>query len=352
MAQGLQVPFEHELVIVRPGPRSGYRFIIAIHSSRAAQPPGRAAGGCRLARYVDPLDGLYDALRLSQGMSRKAAIAGTRTGGAKCVIAAPADESLWPLTGERRKDVLRDLAELVDELDGRYLTGPDVGTTAADMQWVYRLTPYAAGFAGGGTTDGTAVGVHACISTAAEHVFGRRDLAGLRVTIVGLGGVGERLARHLVHAGAELTVTDIDLERQALATEIGAQWIDADGAQRHDCDILAPCALGATLTAEEVRGMTCRLVVGAANNQLASDDVADVLTEQGITWVPDFVANAGGLLYAVSIARDHLSEPDSLAVVRRLGDTAGEVLRRAERERTSTLQSAIRIADQRLDLAD
>jgi leucine dehydrogenase len=349
MAQRLQVPFEHELVIARPGPRSGYRFIIAIHSSRDTEPAGRAAGGCRLARYDDPLDGLYDALRLSQGMSRKAAIAGTRTGGAKCVIAAPATESLWPLEGERREDVLRDLAEVVNDLDGRYLTGPDVGTTAADMQWVHGLTPYAGGFAGGGTTDGTAVGVHACISAAAEHVFGTAELRGRRVVIVGLGGVGELLARRLAQAGAQLIVTDIDPEQQAVAAEIGAQWVDPEAAQCHDCEILAPCALGATLTADEVRGMTCRLVVGAANNQLASDDVADVLTEQGISWVPDFVANAGGLLYAISIGRDRLSGPDSLALVARLGDTAREVLRRAERERSSTLQAAIGIADERLN---
>jgi leucine dehydrogenase len=186
---------------------------------------------------------------------------------------------------------------------------------------------------------------------AAEHVFGSAELAGRRVLIVGLGGVGEALARRLAQAGAQLTVTDIDPGRKALATQIGARWVDPVAAQRHECDILAPCALGATLTADEVRVMACRLVVGAANNQLASDDVADILTEQGITWVPDFVANAGGLLYAVSIGRDQLSESDSLERVRRLGDTALAVLRRAELERTSTLAAAIRIADERLETA-
>jgi leucine dehydrogenase len=284
-------------------------------------------------------------------MSRKAAIAETRTGGAKCVIAAPATESSWPLEGRRRENVLRDLAEVVDDLGGRYLTGPDVGTTAADMAWVHSLTPHAGGFAGGGTTNATAVGVHACVTAGVQQIFGRAELAGLRVVIVGLGGVGALLARRLAQAGAQLIVTDIEPTRKAVAAEIGAQWIDPDAAQGHDCDILVPCALGATLTAEEVGMMTCRLVVGAANNQLANDDVADVLTERGITWVPDFVANAGGLLYAVSIGRDELSEPDSLARVERLGDTARLVLSRAERERTSTLDAANRIADERLSHA-
>src|SRR4051794_23876008 len=203
----LQVPFDHELVVARHGPRTGYRFVVAIHSTRETEPPGRAGGGCRLARYADPLDGLYDALRLSEGMSRKAAISGTRTGGAKCVIAVPADEAPWPLEGARREVVLRDLADVVEGLGGRYVTGPDVGTAPADMEFVHTLTPYAAGFEEGGTALGTAVGVHACLRAAAG------ELAGLRVTIVGLGGVGEPLARRLARDGAVLAVTDIDPAR-------------------------------------------------------------------------------------------------------------------------------------------
>ncbi|HEY3726786.1 MAG TPA: Glu/Leu/Phe/Val dehydrogenase dimerization domain-containing protein [Solirubrobacteraceae bacterium] len=351
VVQRLQVPFDHELVVARPGPRCGYRFIIAIHSSLDTDPPGRAAGGCRLARYEDPLAGLHDALRLSQAMSRKAAIAGTRTGGGKCVIAAPAEESPWPLVGDRREAVLRDLAEVVGGLDGRYMTGPDVGTTAADMEWVHTLTPYAGGFAGGGTADGTAVGVYACLTAAARHVFGSSDLRGRRITIVGLGGVGEPLARLLAESGAQLRVTDIDPSRQGLAAELGALWVAPEAAQRSDCEILVPCALGGTLTADEVGAMTCRLVVGAANNQLASDEVAELMHRRGIAWVPDFVANAGGLLYAVSVRRDQLSVRDGLALVRRLGDTADEVLRRAELEQTTTLAAAIQIADERLQTA-
>jgi leucine dehydrogenase len=191
--------------------------------------------------------------------------------------------------------------------------------------------------------------VCACLSAAARHVFGSSDPAGRRITIVGLGGVGELVARMLARAGARLSVTDIDPSRQDLAVELGAQWIAPEAAQRNDCEILVPCALGGTLTADEVAAMTCRLVVGAANNQLASDDVADLMRRRGITWVPDFVANAGGLLYAVSVGRDQLSTIDGLALVRRLGDTADEVLRRAELEQATTLAAAIRIADERLE---
>jgi leucine dehydrogenase len=344
----LQVPFDHELVVARYGTRTGYRFVVAIHSTRGSEPAGRGGGGCRLARYADPLDGLHDALRLSEGMSRKSAISGTRTGGAKCVIAVPQDEAPWPLEGERRIAVLHDLADIVNDLDGRFLTGPDVGTTPADMEYLHTLTPYAAGFREGGTAEGTAIGVHACMRAGARHVLGAQDLGGVRVTIVGLGGVGELLARRLAHDGARLAVTDIDPSRKAVAEELGAEWIPVDGAQRRECEIVAPCALGATLTAQEVERMACKLVVGAANNQLADDSVAAALQQRGIAWVPDFVANAGGLLYAVTVGRDERPREEAIARVEALGETAKQILERAENQRTTTLDAAIRMADERL----
>jgi leucine dehydrogenase len=344
----LQVPFDHELVIARFGERSGYRIVVAIHSTRGSEPPGRGGGGCRLARYANPLDGLHDALRLSEGMSRKSAVSGTRTGGAKCVIAVPPEEEPWPLTGERREAVFRDLADIINELDGRFLTGPDVGTTPADMEFLHTLTPYAAGFREGGTAEGTAIGVHACMRAGARHQLGTEDLAGVRVTIVGLGGVGERLARLLAQDGAQLAVTDIDPARQLVAEELGATWISVDGAQRREAEIVAPCALGATLTTDEVNAMTCRLVVGAANNQLADDSVADTLKARGIAWIPDFVANAGGLLYAVTVGRDERSREEAIAAVEALGDTATQILQRAENDGITTLDAAIRVADERL----
>jgi leucine dehydrogenase len=348
---GLQVPFDHELITVRPGPRTGYPFIVAIHSTRDTEPAGRAGGGCRLARYAHPLDGLQDALRLSQGMSRKAAISGTRTGGAKCVIAVPDTEAPWPLEGARREAVLRDLADVVNGLEGRYTVGPDVGTSAADMAWLHTLTPYAAGFAGGGTTDGTAAGVLACLRAAVGHVLRRDSLAGVHVTIVGLGHVGEALARRLAAEGARLIAADVDPTRRAVADELGAAWVDPATAQHTECDVLAPCALGATLTLAEVERMRCRVIAGAANNQLAGDGVADALAARGIAWVPDFVANAGGLLYAVSVGRDGVSMEDALARVHALGDTALEVLRRADAEGTSTLAAANAVADARIAAA-
>jgi leucine dehydrogenase len=344
----VQVPFDHEHVIARFGTRTGYRFVVAIHSTRGSEPPGRGGGGCRLARYADPLDGLHDALRLSEGMSRKSAISGTRTGGAKCVIAVPHDEQPWPLTGERRQAVLQDLADIVNELDGRFLTGPDVGTTPADMAYLHTLTPYAAGFREGGTAEGTAIGVHACMRAGARHTLGGDDLNGVRVTIVGLGGVGELLARKLAQDGARLAVTDIDPTRQAIADELDAEWVPVDGAQRRETDIVAPCALGATLTTDEVEHLRCKLVVGAANNQLADDAVAVTLQQRGIAWVPDFVANAGGLLYAVTVGRDERPRAEAIARVEGLGETAKQILERAESQGITTLEAAVRMADERL----
>jgi leucine dehydrogenase len=143
-------------------------------------------------------------------------------------------------------------------------------------------------------------------------------------------------------------VTDIDTAKRGLAGELGARWVEPEGAQRHECDVLSPCALGATLTSAEVAALRCRLVVGAANNQLAGDGVAAELAARGIVWVPDFLANAGGLLYAVTLSREGLTPAEALARVEGLGETASEVLRRAEAENTTTLEAANRVADERI----
>jgi leucine dehydrogenase len=160
--------------------------------------------------------------------------------------------------------------------------------------------------------------------------------------------VGELLARQLAEEGARLTVTDIDPGKRAVAEELGARWVEPEGAQRHECDIVAPCALGATLTSDEVAALRCRMVVGAANNQLAGDGVAEELAARGIAWVPDFVANAGGLIYAVSQTRDGVSPEAALQRVEGLGETALDVLQRAQDDGTTTLAAAIRIADERI----
>jgi leucine dehydrogenase len=349
MSDELQVPFDHELLLMRRGSRSGFPLAIAIHSTLGSEAPGLAGGGCRLARYEQPLDGLRDVLRLAQAMTRKTSIAGLRIGGGKCVIIAPGDTSPWPLAGSRREDVLRDLADLVTELEGRFIVGPDVGTTAADMQFVSTLTPHVGGNnegEAGGTAFGTALGLHACMRAAAEVVFGTPDLSERRVTVIGLGGVGELLARRLAADGATLVVTDIDEGRASVAKELGAQWISPEGAQRARTDILAPCALGGTLTVKEAGLISCPLIVGAANNQLASDSVAAELLAQGITWVPDFLANAGGILYAVATGRSALTTHAAGELVLGLGQTTTEVLRRASERDITTLQAALDIADE------
>jgi leucine dehydrogenase len=143
-------------------------------------------------------------------------------------------------------------------------------------------------------------------------------------------------------------VTDIDPARRAVADELGAEWIAVEGAQRRECEIVAPCALGATLTAEEATAMACRLIAGAANNQLADDGVAAALAARGIVWVPDFVANAGGLLYAVTVGRDGRSREEAIARVEGLGATVLDILERADADGSTTLDAALRLADRRL----
>ena len=197
--------------------------------------------------------------------------------------------------------MLRDFADTVNALDGRYITAEDVGTTSRDMAILAGFCRHVVGrpTAGGGAGDPgdfTAAGVEAAMRACSANVFGAPDLGARSVTIVGLGSVGASLARRLSRARATLCLSDIDPRKQALARELGARWLEPGEALAAEVDILAPCALGGMLDDEHVDALHCRVVCGAANNQLAHDGVADRLAARGILYAPDFIVNAGGLI--------------------------------------------------------
>lgn len=339
---------EHERVVVRRGERSGLPVIVAVHSTLL----GSAVGGCRMWRYADWRDGLADALRLSEAMSFKCAVAGVDHGGGKSVIALPPGVEL---TDERRIAVMRDLGDIVDELDGCYLVGEDVGTSGADMRIVRERTEWAADPDGptGATRPGTApaeptsVGVYEAIRATVAHVFGTPDLAGLTASILGLGNVGGPLARLLAADGMRLVVTDVDPSKRALAAEVGATWGGPD-TLFEQVDVAVPAALGGVLTETTVPRLRCRAVVGPANNQLAEDGVAAQLEARGIVWAPDFIVNAGGVVWAVATQLDGLAPEEAMAEVRRVGPRVGEVLLRAKETGRSPLAVAHERARARL----
>jgi leucine dehydrogenase len=281
----------HEQVVLVADPATGLRAIIAVHSTAL----GPSLGGVRFWHYASEDSAIRDALRLSEAMSLKASAAGLDQGGGKTVV------MMEP--GERRNQaMLHALGRAIDELGGRYIAAEDVGATPQDMNWIAEQTPWVTGVdeAQGGSGDPspvTAIGVFAGIRAALREADGNPYVASRSVAIQGAGHVGSHLARLLVEAGATVTVSDIDPERPArLAAELGVGTAGGDEILELECDVLAPCALGEVLNAQTVPRLRCRVIAGAANNQLATLEDGDALAARGVVYAPDYVVNAGGII--------------------------------------------------------
>lgn len=334
---------------MRRGRRSGLYTMIAVHSTAR----GPSLGGCRMWGYGDSREALRDVLRLSRAMTFKSAVAGLPLGGGKGVITLPAGAPT--LAPGRRRDALLDFGDSVAQLDGRYVTAEDVGTSDVDMTVIAERTEHVAGLAleRGGSGDPspwTALGVETAIRVAAERVWGSPELAGRSVAVVGLGHVGTELARGLAAGGARLVVADVAPARRALAEELGAAWAEPGEALRADVDIVAPCALGGVLDHDTIPALRCRAIAGAANNQLASEGVAEDLRARGILWVPDFVANAGGIInIAVELEPGGYDPERARERVLAIGDTVRTMLDVADANGTTTLAAAVELARTRLE---
>ncbi len=329
-----------EEIRVCQGPRSGAMMAIAVHRTV----DGRSLGGCRMWHYDHASAALADAKRLAGSMSLKAAAAGLSLGGAKAVIALPGPDRP---EGARRRRLLRDFADLIESLEGRYVSAQDVGIGLEDISYLSRFTDHVAGHPAstGGSGDPspyTARGVEAGIRASVEG-----SLSGRHVVIVGLGHVGGELARRLHAAGARLTLSDTDERKRALAGELGASWVSPREALIVSADVLAPCALGGVLSERTVASLDVSVVAGAANTQLEHDRVADALAARGITWAPDFIINAGGLI-AVACELDGFERERALRAVDAIADTLTEVYANARRDGVSTLDAAKALAAARV----
>lgn len=299
--------------------------------------------------YSDSRAAVRDALRLSRAMTLKAAVANLGLGGGKGVIMAPDDGSL---SSERRHAALLDFGDTVKALEGRYITAEDVGTSSRDMSVIARQTTHVAGLARsrGGSGDPsplTALGVEVAIGASCERAFSDNSLRGRRICVIGLGHVGSRVAKRCARAGADLMVADLDERKRTLAQQLGALWTSPDKALLADVDVLVPCALGGQLDDQTVPRLRCRVVAGAANNQLAHDGIADLLQAQGVLWAPDFVVNAGGL---INIAEE-VGGYEATRAQRRvasIGDTLREIFAQADADRMTPLAAAMKIATRRL----
>jgi len=278
---------DHERLIVSRDPTAGYTGIIAIHSTTL----GPAVGGTRLRTYASFDEAMTDALRLSRGMTYKNAMAGLPFGGGKSVLLGPPPAD--------RAALFRAHGRAVHQLGGTFRTGEDVGTSPDDMAVMADVTPYVAGLERGmgDPSPFTAHGVVRAMQAAAREVWGTDSLEHRTVAIQGLGHVGASLARELSALGARLVVADIDADRaSAVAAAEGATLAAPDAIMTAACDILAPCALGGILDDASIPALRARMVCGAANNQLAESRHDAALAARGVIYVPDYVANAGGVI--------------------------------------------------------
>jgi leucine dehydrogenase len=301
--------------------------------------------------YLDSRAALRDALRLSRAMTYKAAVADLPLGGGKGVIMIPSGGTI---SSAHRHDALLDFGETVQVLGGRYITAEDVGTSSRDMMVIGGVTPHVAGLARarGGSGDPspfTALGVETAIRACCARVFGSSSLRERSLCVLGLGHVGSRVAKRCARAGARLMVTDVDGGKRVLARQLGARWLSAERALTAEVDVLVPCALGGVFDDESVPRLRCKVIAGAANNQLADDRIASLLERRGILWAPDFVVNAGGLInIAEEFAAGGYHAGAARTRVRRIGDTLRDVFELAQAERATPLEAAMELAGRRL----
>ncbi|MCY1341714.1 Leucine dehydrogenase [compost metagenome] len=319
-------------------PVTGLKAIIAIHNTRL----GPALGGCRYLAYPDDESAIRDAIRLAQGMSYKAALAGLDQGGGKAVIIRSAHVN-------DRAALFEAFGRMIESQGGRYITAVDSGTSSADMDCIAQQTRHVTSTtAAGDPSPHTALGVFAGIRATAHARLGSDDLEGLRVAVQGLGHVGYALAEQLHAVGAEVLVSDLDAGRVQLAIEqLGAHPVAADAFLTTPCDILAPCGLGGVLNAQTVGQLRCAAVAGAANNQLASPDIADEMEARGILYAPDYVINSGGLIY-VALKHKGESLPAITAHLSRISQRLTEIYAHAQADKRSPARVADALAERLL----
>lgn len=333
----------HERVLLCSNPAVGLQAVIAIHNTVL----GPGLGGTRMWPYESFDAAIVDALRLSRGMTYKAAAAGINLGGAKAVI-----------VGDPKKDkseaLFRAFGRFVDSLGGDYITAEDVGTDMADMEWIASETPWVTGVppelgGGGDPSPVTALGVLQGIRAAAQTLWGSPELRGRRVAIQGLGSVGGFLAGYLRDEGARTLGCDIDPDAVAAAREIGVEIVAPEAIYDVDCDIFAPCALGAILNDETLPRLRAKAVAGGANNQLAdADRHGGEIERRGILYAPDFVINAGGL---VNVFQEFIGYDQERALRRARGifDNLLRVFAIARREKIPSAVAAERLAEERIE---
>ncbi|VAV83584.1 Branched-chain amino acid dehydrogenase [deaminating] [hydrothermal vent metagenome] len=340
-----QLSFDnHEQVVFCNDKDTGLKAIIGIHNTVL----GPALGGTRMWQYNNEWEALNDALRLSRGMTFKAAITGLNLGGGKAVIIGDSKTQKTP-------ELMKRFGEFVHSLSGKYITAEDVGMETADMDLVREVTPYVTGISeskggAGNPSPITAYGVFMGMKAAAKYKFGTDILEDRKVYVQGIGHVGEALVEHLVNEGANVVIADINEERlQDVSKKYGTSIYRGDDIYSESMDIYAPCALGATVNDDTVYKIKAQVIAGAANNQLANEERHGlILQERGIVYAPDFLINAGGIINVYA----ELEGYDKQEIIRKtenIYNTTLEILENADINSITTNQAALNIAKDRIE---
>jgi leucine dehydrogenase len=339
---GHMATYDYGEVHVTRDQASGLRAIIAVHDTRL----GPALGGCRFLHYDKDEAALIDALRLARGMTYKAALAGIEHGGGKSVLIRP--RGVFD-----RVALFRAFGHFIENLGGHYITAEDSGTSLEDMEVIRSVTKHVTGVspAQGGSGDPspfTALGVRRGIEACVKHKLGREELAGLHIAVQGIGHVGYYLCKELHDKGVKLTVADVDpLKAERAQREFKAEVAPIERIFEVDCDVLAPCALGSALNDETIPRLRCKIVAGAANNQLAEPRHGDSLFQRGILYAPDYAINAGGLINVADEVKGYNAER-SRARTMTIYDTILEICDRSARLQLPTYRVADTMVEERL----
>ncbi len=332
----------HEEVVFCHNKEAGLKAIIAIHNTAL----GPALGGLRMWPYETEAAALEDVLRLSRGMTYKAAVAGLNLGGGKAVIVGN------PKT-DKSELLFRALGRFVNSLNGRYITAEDVGTDVNDMEMVLQETDHCVGVhqVHGGSGDPspfTAYGVLQAIRACLKRRFDSEDIGGHSYAIQGVGHVGYHLARLLHDEGAKVFVADIDDELvQKVVDEFGCEAVSDSEIYDVDADVFSPCALGAIVNPETIPRFKFKVIAGAANNQLADEKCGDEIDRLGVLYAPDYAANAGGLMN-VSIELEGYDRERAIRMTRTIYYNVSRIFKIAERDGITTWKAADRMAEERI----
>lgn len=332
----------HEQVVYFSDKSCGLKAIIAIHDTTL----GPALGGTRLWNYANEEEALIDVLRLSKGMTYKAAVSGLNLGGGKAVIIAdPKNKS---------EALFRSFGRLIESLNGRYITAEDVNTSVDDIEHIFAETNYVTGVAqqyggSGNPSPYTALGVFRGIEASAQKAYGSRNLKGKTVAIQGVGSVGFELAKLLNEVGANLVYTDINEKgiQKMKESFSNAKFVSGTEIFTTACDVYAPCALGASVNDETISMLKCKIIAGAANNQLKEDRHGQIVREKGIIYAPDYLINAGGLMN-VSIEFEGWADSKSRRMIDTIYDKTLEVFRISDEQNIPVNKAADVMAENRI----